>query len=183
MRKIVVSQFLTLDGIMEAPEAWNLKYLDDPEVTTEILADFSESDLLLFGRTTYEFFAARWPLRTGAMAGYFNQLPKLVVSTTLQRAEWNNTSVTRTIGEVKKVQEQPGKNILVFGSYKLVQELMIANLIDEYKLYVYPLTLGRGKQLFEKDAPAKTLKLIVAKQFASGVIAATYRSEYNLIVN
>ena len=178
MRKIVVSQFLTLDGVMDAPEKWNSKYPDDTDVVREILADFSGSDLLLLGKTTYEFFAARWPSRTGEMADYFNNLSKLVISPTLQKPEWSNSTVSAAANEeIKKRKEQSGKNILVFGSYKLVQTLMRENLIDEYRLYVYPITLGNGKRLFEQGGAEQTLKLIVAKQFASGVIAATYRSE------
>jgi dihydrofolate reductase len=178
-RKIVVSQFLTLDGVMDAPEQWNSKYSADEEVVNEILAGFSASDLLLLGKTTHDFFAARWPSRTGAMADCFNHLPKRVVSSTLQKTEWNNTTVLsgNVIEEVKKLKKQSGKNILVFGSYKLVQTLIAENLVDEYKLYTYPLTLGKGKRLFEQDATPKTLKLITAQQFASGVLAATYQLE------
>jgi dihydrofolate reductase len=176
-RKILVSQFLTIDGVMDAPEKWNSKYSGDREVVDEIQADFLASDLLLFGKTTYDLFAARWPSRTGAMADNFNNLPKLVISTTLQKPEWNNTTIINVtaIGEIKKLKKQSGKSILVFGSYKLVQALLSENLIDEYKLYLYPLTLGNGKRLFEQGAAGQTLKLIVAKQFASGVIAATYQ--------
>lgn len=178
MRKILVSQFLTVDGVMDAPEKWNVNYLNDPEVVHELLADFSASDLILFGKTTYDFFAARWPSRTGAMADHLNSLPKLVISTTLQNAAWNNTTIlnTATMDRIMKLKEQAGKSILVIGSYQLVQTLMKANLIDEYKLYLYPLTLGNGKRLFEQGAEKQTLKLIVSKQCASGVIAATYQA-------
>ncbi len=176
MKKILISQFLTLDGIMEAPEKWNPKYLGDEEVVREILTDFSASDLLLLGRTSYDFFAARWPSRTGAMAEYFNNIPKLVVSSTLQKPEWHNTTIIR-VTDIEEIKKQSGKNILVFGSYELVQTLMRENLIDEYKLYVYPLTLGNGRRLFEQGTAEQTLKLIAAKQFASGVVAMTYQSE------
>ncbi|MEO7989987.1 MAG: dihydrofolate reductase family protein [Chryseolinea sp.] len=178
MRKILVSQFLTLDGIMDGPEKWNPEYSGDSEVVHEILADLSASDLLLLGRTSYDFFAARWPSRTNAMADYFNNLPKLVVSTRLQKPEWNNTTIIRStaVEEIKKRKEQPGKNILVIGSHKLVQTLMSENLIDEYKLYVYPLTLGKGKRLFEQGAAEQALELISAKRFASGVVSIMYQS-------
>ncbi len=177
MRKILVSQFLTLDGVMDAPEKWNSSYVGDAEVVNELLTELRASDLLLFGRTTYDMFAARWPSRAGAMADLFNNLPKLVISTTLKKAEWNNTTIKSgyTIEEIMKLKEQPGQNIHLIGSYKLVQNLMSENLIDEYKLYLYPLTLGKGKRLFEQEAAEQNLKLIVAKQFASGVIAATYQ--------
>ena len=177
MRKILVSQFLTIDGVYEAPEKWNSKYLGDAEVVNEILADFSASDLLLFGKTTYDFFAARWPSRTGAMADNFNNLPKVVISTTLEKTVWKNTTIinTNAIEEIKELKEQPGENMLVFGSYKLVQTLIRENMIDEYKLYLYPLTLGNGNRFFERGTTPQTLKLIAAKQFASGVIAAAYQ--------
>jgi len=177
MSKILVSQFLTIDGVMEAPEKWNPKYPEDAEVVNEILADLSASDFLLFGKTTYDFFAARWPSRTGAMADNFNNLPKLVVSATLEKPTWKNTTIicARAIEEIKKLKEQPGENMLVFGSYKLVQTLMKENLIDEYKLYLYPIALENGKRLFEQGTAVQTLKLIVAKQLASGVISATYQ--------
>jgi len=177
MRRILVSQFVTLDGVMEAPEKWNSTYASDPEVVASVLADFSASDQLLLGRTSYELFAARWPSRTGQMADYFNNLPKLVVSSSLQTPAWNNTTVIKgsTMVEIRKLKERPGKNILVFGSYQLVQTLRKENLVDEYKLYVYPLVLGKGKRLFEQGE--QTLRLITAKQFASGVISATYRTE------
>jgi dihydrofolate reductase len=178
MRKILVSQFLTLDGVMDAPEEWNSKYLGDSELINEVLIDFSNSECLLLGRTTYDFFAARWPSRTGAMADYFNTIPKVVVSSTRKESIWNNSTIlTGGVDEIKKLKQLPGKNILVFGSYKLVQTLMKENLVDEYKLYTYPLTLGKGKRLFEAGATGQALKLIVAKPFVSGLISATYQPE------
>ncbi len=179
VRRILVSQFLTTDGIMESPEKWNLNYLNDREVVEEILADFSGADLLLFGKTTFEFFAARWPSRSGVMADNFNNIPKVVVSATLKKAEWNNASVINAsaMAEIKKLKEQPGKNILVLGSHGLVQELIKEKLVDQYKLYIYPLTLGYGKRLFEDGTPAQKLQFITAKQFASGVISVIYQTE------
>lgn len=182
MRKLVVAEFLTLDGVMEAPEKWNSKYLNDEEMTNDILDDFSASDSLLFGRTTYQFLAARWPARTGEMADKFNNLPKHVVSTTLQKAEWNNSAIinANVSEEIKKIKESRiagGKNILVWGSHTLVQTLMRDNLVDEYKLYVYPLTLGTGKRLFEEGTVGQTLKLINARIFSTGAIAMVYQPE------
>lgn len=181
MRKLVVSQFLTLDGVMEAPEKWNTQYLNDAEVVNEILADFSECDCLLFGHTTYDFFAARWPSRTGEMADKFNTLPKYVVSTSLQKAEWNNSTIITADAceKIKLVKELPGKNILVLGSHQLVQALMKNDLIDEYKMFVFPLITGTGKRLFEKGTTGQTLKLIAARSFATGVVALTYKAGTN----
>lgn len=179
MRKLVVTQFLTLDGVMEAPEKWNSKYLNDEEITNDILDGFSASDSLLFGRTTYQFLAARWPARTGEMADKFNNLPKHVVSTTLQIAEWNNSAIinANVSEEIKKIKAQSGKNILVWGSHKLVQTLMRDNLVDEYKLYVYPLILGTGKRLFEEGTAGQTLQLINARIFSAGAIAMVYQPQ------
>lgn len=175
MRKLIVSQFITLDGVMEAPEQWNSQYMKDEEVTKDILEGFAASDILLSGRTTYEFFAARWPLRTGAMADWFNSVCKNVVSTTLRKTEWNNSSIIHSSEEIKKNKSQKGKDILVLGSYQLVQELIKENLVDEFKLYIYPLTLGKGKRLFEAG---QKLKLISALVFSSGVIRASYSPSY-----
>lgn len=179
MRKLVVAEFLTLDGVMEAPEKWNSNYMNDEEMTNDILEDFTASDSLLLGRTTYQFLEERWPVRTGEMADKFNNLPKYVVSTTLQKAEWNNSAIinVNVIEEIKKLKDQSGKNILVWGSNALVQTLMRDKLVDEYKLYVYPLTLGTGKHLFEKGNTAQTLKLINTRIFPTGVIALIYQPE------
>jgi dihydrofolate reductase len=174
MRKLIVSQFITLDGVMEAPEQWNSQYMKDEEVTSDILEGFAESDMLLSGRTTYEFFAQRWPLRTGKMADWFNSVCKYVVSTTLEKVEWNNSAIIVSNDEIGKLKTQKGKDILVLGSYHLVQELIKENFVDEFKLYIYPLTLGKGKRLFAEETEAQKLKLISAKVFSSGVIRASY---------
>jgi len=180
MRKLVVNQFLSLDGVMEAPEKWNSQYLNDEELVKDILADFSACDSFLFGRTTWQFLAARWPTRIGEMADMFNNLPKHVVSTTLQKAEWNNSVIINgnVIGEIKKIKGSRNsgrKNILVLGSYELAQTLIRENLVDEYKLYIYPLTLGTGKRLFDEGAIGQTLKLINTQVFSSGAVALVYQ--------
>src|SRR5688572_18972304 len=95
-RKLITSQFLTLDGVMDAPEQWNSKYLGDPELVQEILSDFSGCDLMVYGQTTYSFFASRWPSRTGAMADHLNNVAKVVISTTLQEPAWNNSTIIQT---------------------------------------------------------------------------------------
>jgi dihydrofolate reductase len=179
MRKIIVSQFITLDGVMEGPEKWNTKYLSDVEVVNEILSDFDAGDAILFGRSSYEFFSARWPSRSGAMADKFNLLTKYVVSTSLQKTEWSNSVTIKenVIESIKALKMHEGKNIILFGSYQLLQTLMCERLVDEYKVYVYPLTLGTGKRLFEQGAAGQTFKTIDVKSFASGVIAMTYQPE------
>lgn len=185
MRKLVVTEFLTLDGVMEAPEKWNNDYLNDEELTNDIIDDFSASGSLLFGRTTYQFLEARWPARRGEMADRFNNLPKHVVSTTLQKAEWNNSAIINAnageeIKKLKKSRLAGGKNILVWGSHKLVQTLMRDNLVDEYKLYIYPLTLGTGKRFFEEGTAGQTLKLINTRIFSTGAIAMVYQPKKDI---
>ncbi|MFT3702296.1 MAG: dihydrofolate reductase family protein [Agriterribacter sp.] len=177
MRRIIVSQFLSLNGVMEAPEKWNTAYLNDAELVDEILADFAGCDTILLGRTSYDFFAARWPQRTGAMADYFNSLSKYVVSTSLQKAEWNNSVIVNSnvAEEIKKLKDKPGKDIIVFGSYQLCQTLSNHHLIDEYKLYIYPLTLDSGKRLFDETTTSQTLQLISCKSFSTGVVSLTYQ--------
>jgi dihydrofolate reductase len=182
MGKLVVSEFLTVDGIMEAPEKWNSNYLKDEEITNDILANLSASNSILFGRATYQFFAARWPARTGELADKFKNLPKYVVSSTLQKAEWNNSvTINANInGEIIKIKKQSKKNILVLGSYKLVRTLMKDNLVDEFKLYMFPLLLGTGKRLFDKETAGQPLKLINARIFSSGAIEMAYQPGKNI---
>jgi dihydrofolate reductase len=182
MRKLVVSQFITLDGVMEAPEKWDVQYQDDAAVTDELLAGLMACDCVLLGRITYEFFAARWPSRTSAMTNRFNMVPKLVVSASLQKTGWNNSTIihTNAIEEIKKMKQLPGKDILVLGSHQLVQAFIQNNLIDEYKLFVFPLLSGAGKRLFEEGITGQTLKLVSTKPFASGIVATGYACQPNL---
>ena len=177
MRKLIVSQFMTLDGIMESPETWAANYINDQEITEDILKDFSASDTFLFGRTTFEFMGDRWPKRTGPMADNFNNYTKYVVSESLQTTNWNNSIIIKDdiAEEVKRIKEKPGKNIILLGSYKLAQFLNEKNLVDEFKLLIYPLTLGRGKRLFEEGSTGQNLKLIKARTFTCGAIAAVYQ--------
>ena len=177
MRKIVVSQFLTLDGIMEYPEKWSLPFLGDEELSKDLLDNFLGSDAILLGKTSYQFFEARWPTRTGALADRFNALPKHVVSADLQKAEWNNSSIIKAnaIDVIRKMKEQSGKNLLVLGSYQLCQALMSSHLVDEYRLQVYPLTAGSGRRLFHRGIKHQTLNHTQTKSFGNGVVSLTYQ--------
>ena len=178
MRRIVVSEFVSLDGVMEAPDQWHFpffneeagKYKDD-----ELFA----SDALLLGRVTYEGFAAAWPSMTDeeGFADRMNGYPKHVVSTTLEEPlEWNNSTLVKgDVAEgVAELKRQPGKDILVFGSADLVNALMEHDLIDEYRLMVHPVVVGRGKRLFGNRGDAKALRLEETKTFDSGVVVLTY---------
>ncbi len=180
MRKLVVTEYLTLDGIMEAPgeetslgESGGWSFLFSNEEHSKFKFDeLFESDTLLLGRITYEIFAATWPSRTGEFADRINSLPKYVVSATLERAEWNNSHLMkdpkRIVEEVLELKQQSGQNILVYGSADLVHTLRQHNLIDEYRFMVYPIILGIGKRLF-KEGNNTTLKLVKSQMFRSGV--------------
>ena len=176
MRKIVVTEFLSLDGVMENP-AWTAPYWND-EVSTFKGEETNASDALLLGRVTYEGFAASWPERNDEGADYFNGVRKYVVSTTLDTADWNNSVLIKTdvVAEISKLKAQPGRDITVHGSGALVQTLLKHDLVDRYRLLVYPVVLGQGKRLFKEGVPA-TLELVASQPFSSGVVALVYEPQ------
>ncbi len=177
MRKIVVAEFLSLDGVMEAP-AWTAPYWND-EIAKFKYDELFASDVLLLGRVTYQGFAAAWPSSDeGDFADRMNGLPKYVVSTTLKTVEWNNSHLINenVAEEVSRLKQQSGQDILVAGSATLVNTLMEHNLIDEYHLLVYPVVLGSGKRLF-RDGSKATLKLVETKTFSSGVALLGYQPD------
>jgi dihydrofolate reductase len=138
MRKLVVSEFLTLDGVMETPEKWSFPFQDEETVKFKHEELFA-SDALLLGKTTYQIFANSWPSRKGDFADRMNRLPKFVVSTTLNELKWNNSRQIKGIAEkeIAKLKQQPGQDILVAGSSVLVQTLMQHDLVDEYRLLIH----------------------------------------------
>ena len=185
MRKVIVSEFVTLDGVMEDPGGaekferggWTMPYWNE-EIGKVKFDELFASDALLLGRVTYQGFAAAWPSMTdeAGFADRMNSLPKFVVSTTLEKVEWNNSRLIKgnVAEEVSKLKQQPGQDILIAGSGELVHTLMQHDLIDEYRLLVYPVVLGSGKRLF-KDGSKTTLRLIETKTFRSGVVLLSYR--------
>jgi dihydrofolate reductase len=176
MRKIVVTEFITLDGIMESPEKWSFNYWND-EIASFKNKELFASDTLLLGRTTYDGFAKAWPGRKDedGFADQMNACPKYVVSTTLTKPEWNNTHILHEgfAAEIARLKEQDGKDILVFGSGQLVHTLLELGLVDQLQLLVYPIVLGKGKKLFKSDSEL-TLELRESKQFETGVVLLTY---------
>lgn len=178
MRKIIVTEYLTLDGVFEEPGHWSFDFWSDEAAKYKYDELFS-SDAQLLGRVTYEGFAKAWPTMegTGDFGERMNSMPKYVVSTTLKNAEWNNTSIIskNVVEEIKKLKEQSGQNILVAGSAKLVQTLMQHDLVDEYRFMVYPIVLGSGKRLFAEGADALQLQLVETKTFRSGVVVLMYQ--------
>jgi dihydrofolate reductase len=181
MRKIIVNEFMTLDGVIEAPEEWQFPYLSD-DVSEEIRAGIYKAEASLLGRRTYEIFAASWPLRTNnefGIADKLNSERKFVVSSTLEEVEWNNSTLIKgnVEEEVRKLKQQPGGVIRIAGSAALVQSLMEANLIDEFQLMIYPVVVGRGKRLFNDTVGITGLKLVETKTFSTGVVLLHYQSD------
>lgn len=178
MRKVVATEFLSLDGVIEEP-GWSLAYWSD-EIAQFKQGELFESDALLLGRVTYDGFAQAWPSRTDedGYADRMNAMPKYVVSTTLHAPEWNNTHVITDdiAGAVSRLKQQRGQNILIFGSGRLIRTLMQHDLIDEYRFLLYPVVLGKGKRLFEEPSNAK-LKLVDSQVYSRGVLRVIYAPE------
>ncbi len=177
MREIVVTEFVSLDGVMEEPR-WTFKYWND-EIAKFKDEESSASDALLLGRMTYQGFAVAWPESKDEGADYFNSVRKYVVSKTLEEPlEWNNSTLIKDdiVEEITKLKRQDGKDITVHGSATLVQTLMQHDLVDRYRLLVYPVVVGEGKRLFKEGIPA-TLKLLRSQSFSSGVVALVYEPE------
>jgi len=180
MAKLVVSQFITTDGVVEDPggaEAfdrggWAFKFERGAEGDKFKLDEVMASDALLLGRTTYEGFAQAWPSRSGEFADKYNGMPKYVVSTTLSDPEWNNSQVISgdIAAEVAKIKERHDGDILVNGSIQLVQTLVENGLVDEYRLMVFPVILGSGKRLFGDTSESKPLKLVSSQQAGETLI-------------
>ena len=177
MRKIVVTEFVSLDGVVEEP-AWTFPYWND-EIAKFKGEESSASDALLLGRVTYQGFAAAWPQSEDEGADYFNNVRKYVVSETLKEPlEWQNSTLIKDniVEEVTNLKQQDGKDITVHGSATLVQTLMQHDLVDLYRLLVYPVVVGSGKRLFEEGIPA-ALKLLGSQSFSSGVVALAYEPD------
>jgi dihydrofolate reductase len=192
MKKLVVGTFLTLDGVMQAPGdsqedieggfeygGWQMPLVGD-DAGRIISEQIAATDALLLGRVTYRIFAAYWPDAPAddPIAQKLNSIPKYVWSTTLDRVEWNNSTLVKgdLVEEVTKLKEQPGSGVLsVIGSGKLAQSLMKHDLVDEYILWIHPLVLGSGKRLFEGGVGPVHLKLVETQTTGSGIVVLTYQ--------
>jgi dihydrofolate reductase len=181
--RIVVTEFVSLDGVMEDPGGsesfkhggWTFE-IDRGEGMTFKLEETMASDALLLGRVTYEGFAEAWPSRDGEFADKFNSMPKYVVSSTLERPEWNNSTVLEgdLAAGVAKLKEQYDGDVVVHGSARLVQALLADDLVDELRLMVFPVVLGSGKRLFDETADKKRLQLVETRTVGDGVLILTY---------
>jgi dihydrofolate reductase len=187
MSQLIVTEFVTLDGVMEAPggepthphSGWVFDLMS-PEQERYKLDETLEAESLLLGRVTYESFAAAWPERQGEFADKMNSMPKYVVSSTLEDPlQWNNSTLIRgdVAEEVGKLKEQDGGPILVAGSATLVHSLIEHDLVDELRLMVFPVMIGGGKRPFPESRQKKPFRLTDSQTFGSGVAVHTYEPE------
>jgi dihydrofolate reductase len=176
MRRINAWLFVTLDGVIEAPERW---VLPDGEMFAATEAGYAKSDALLLGRRTYETFAASWPERGSEVpnADWMNSTPKYVASSTLTSPDWNNSTVLEgdVATAVARLKEEDGMDITVNGSGALVRSLMRHHLLDELRLFVHPVVVGAGRRLFDDESGPVELALVDSHAYENGVVSLTYK--------
>jgi dihydrofolate reductase len=185
MRKIIVSTFITLDGVMQAPGGpkedasggfkyggWTAPYGD--KVFNKIMKKQMKSTDLLLGRKTFDIFASYWPQNEKGWPG-INDVTKYVVSKTKKKSDWKNSAFLKNVEDIKKLKKSKGSNLQVWGSSKLIQSLLENDLVDELWLKIYPLTLGQGKRLFDKGTIPAAFTLTESKVSSVGVIFANYK--------
>jgi dihydrofolate reductase len=180
MRKVVASELVSLDGVIESPEKWSFQFHND-EMAEAQGAGMAAADAMLLGRVTYQEFASYWPYQNSAdqpFTDYLNNTPKYVVSTTLEGPlEWQNSTLIKgNVAEaIAKLKRQPGKDIGIVGSGTLVRSLLRQDLLDELRLMVHPIVMGSGERLFEDGSDQKVLELVDSKTFGTGVLYLTYQ--------
>lgn len=189
MGRIVVTEFVSLDGVMEAPGGsetfrhggWSFEINRGDEGDKFKLDEALSAEALLLGRVTYEGFAAAWPSREGEFADKFNTMPKYVVSSTLEEPEWNNSTVLKgdVAEEIAQVRQKHDGDIVVHGSARLVQALLEHDLVDELRLMVFPIVLGTGKRLFGETSDKKSMRLVDSKVVGDGVTILIYEPARN----
>jgi dihydrofolate reductase len=177
MRKIVAGLFISLDGVVEAPDQWHFPYFND-EMGEAVQSQAEAGDTMLLGRKTYEEFASYWPQQGSEVefANHMNNTPKLVVSTTLDKLDWQNSTLIKgnVVEELSRIKQQPGKNINVIGSGTLVRSLLRDGLLDELHLLLHPIVVGKGKRLFPDGTEQQGLKVLESKTLSTGVLYVTY---------
>jgi dihydrofolate reductase len=185
MGRIVVTEFISLDGVMEAPGGgedferggWTFEFDQGEDGARFKLEETLDAEAVLLGRVTYERFAAAWPSQEGEFADKFNAMPKYVVSSTLQDPQWNNSTVLGgdVVEEVAKLRQNRDGDIVVHGSARLVRTLVEHDLVDEVRLMVFPVVVGAGKHLFGDTSGTKRLRLVDARTVGDGVAILIYR--------
>jgi dihydrofolate reductase len=181
MRKIVAGLMVSVDGVVEAPETWTGPYFS-PELGQVIGSIMADGDTMLLGRVTYQTFAASFAGNTSdPMAAQMNAIPKVVVSSTLNTAEWeNSTLIQRDVAqEITRLKERPGGNINISGSAALVAWLLGQGLLDELNLLLFPVVVGHGKRLFGDESHTTRLTLARSETFSTGVVQLVYRAAGN----
>jgi dihydrofolate reductase len=184
MGKIVISENVSLDGVVQDPTGdegfrhggWFGQIKDRPEVSKVALDEALGAEALLLGRRSYEFFATRWPSRSGELADRLNSLPKYIVSSTLEDPDWNNSTVLKgeAVSEVSKLKQELDGNIVVLASFQIVHTLMEHDLVDELRLKVFPVVLGAGERLFGETSDKKPMRLVDSRTIDDGVAFLTY---------
>jgi dihydrofolate reductase len=182
MRRIINSTYVSLDGVIEHPEQWQFDYLDD--TTNQFESDqVAASDALLMGRRTYQGFAEAWPSQTGPFADKINTMAKYVASTTLQQADWANTTIIAgdLVQEVAKLKQQPGQDIMMYGFGPVAQTLLAHGLLDELRLWVHPVFVGTGSpsDLLFRQGNSARMTLVDTKPLGLGVVILSYRPANN----
>ena len=186
MGKIVISENVSLDGVIQDPAGdegfrvggWVGLIKDSPQLNKLALDEALGAEALLLGRRSYEFFAARWPSRSGELADRLNSLPKYVVSSTLEDPAWNNSTVLKgdVVNEVSKLKQELDGDIVVPASFQLVRTLMEHDLVDELRLKIFPVVLGAGERLFGETSDKKPMRLVDTQTIGDGLAYLTYQS-------
>jgi dihydrofolate reductase len=184
MGKIVISENVSLDGVTQDPAGdegfrlggWVGLIKDSPRLNKLALDEALGSEALLLGRRSYEWFAARWPSRTGELADRLNSMPKYVVSATLEDPDWNNSTVLKgdVVNEISKLKRDLNGEIVVPASFQLLRTLMEHDLVDELRLKIFPVVLGAGERLFGGTSDKKPLRLLDAQTVEGGIAYLTY---------
>jgi dihydrofolate reductase len=175
MRKVVSGLFISLDGVAESPDQWQFEF--DDEMGAEVMSQLDAQDAILMGRVTYEEWVGYWPTSTEEpIASFFNNTQKYVASTTPDKLEWANSTLVRDVAaQLATLKQQPGQTIGVAGSPSLVRWLLQHDLLDELRLLVHPVVVGKGKRLFGDGDDLKRLELVDAKRTSSGTAILAYR--------
>ena len=183
MRRLVVAENVTLDGVIDASEGWfapsGEEDVDQSDLIEALHEQSNAADAVLFGRVTFEEMRGFWPLQTNDQTGvtdYLNNVQKYVVSSTMQDPQWQRSTVLSgdVADNVREIKGSEGKDIVVTGSITLVHELIALGLVDEYRLFVYPIVIGRGARLFEDASSVGQLKLMDCRPFRSGIVLTRY---------
>jgi dihydrofolate reductase len=185
MRDLIVTENITLDGVIDASAGWfsvaDNAEVDQSDIVEAIREQSEAADAVLFGRVTFEDMRGYWPKQTDdstGVADYLNKVSKYVVSSTMRDPQWEHTTVLRGAfkGAIQALKSRPGKDIVTTGSITLVRDLIPAGLVDEYRLFVYPVVLGRGERLFADATEVPRLRLVDTRPFRSGIVQLRYRT-------